>query len=476
MGVRAVLGAMFALAPSALLACGSNASAPSHAIDAAANDGPPADAAGGTDGHSLTEGGADSGASDGGAASDGAPIPLGNLCPLFTQDLCTYLMQCQMAPYRDINHCLAEVDCYGLPQLLEAADGGAVLYDPSTVGACDARFRADPCNFGFFLFTPDIFEVLAYCPGSITPKLNVGDKCLSSGECVSGLHCNKTSGLCPGTCTAYATNGQPCTGSGFQSPDAGYISCASGLQCNSNNVCQPNGSVGSPCKTNSDCGPIVICINDPTCQPLNLWCDKTAGTCAASVAAGAACGPTDAGTPTCADGTWCQPATPSGSSGTCTSVGGAGATCTNLGGCQTGLHCAGYQFTTSFGHCAAPGDAGSACSAASDCSTGLACIYSSTTGSTCSQRQAVGGSCSYTAQCQQGLTCSGGMCLNARYPGDSCADPMSQCVLSLCRNGTCVDHAKVGQPCSVGTDCTTGACIGGTCADTSVCANPGDGG
>ncbi|MGO9836579.1 MAG: hypothetical protein ACLP1X_20465 [Polyangiaceae bacterium] len=50
---------------------------------------------------------------------------------------------------------------------------------------------------------------------------------------------------------------------------------------------------------------------------------------------------------------------------------------------------------------------------------------------------------------------------------------------SLICNSTdaCQPYGSVGSACSTNNDCcTTNACIGGTCADTSVCANPGDAG
>src|SRR5258708_3308479 len=107
----------------------------------------------------------------GGGGGPAAPIALQDLCPVFTEDLCIYLMQCAAVPYCDMQQGVPVHDCYGLPQLTKAAAAGAVLYDASKVGACDARFRSDPCHFAFFLFTPDIFQVLSYCPGTITPQL-----------------------------------------------------------------------------------------------------------------------------------------------------------------------------------------------------------------------------------------------------------------------------------------------------------------
>jgi hypothetical protein len=395
-----------------------------------------------------------------GSGPTGAPIPLQDLCPVFTQDLCTYLIQCVGAPYCDMSQCLAENTCYGLPQLTEAASAGAVIYDPGKVGDCDARFRSDPCHFATFLFVPDIFEVLAFCPGTITPELGAGEACVSSGECTSGLFCLKpVSRDCPGVCTALAKAGESC---------AGGVQCETNLLCDDSNVCKPFASAGTPCATAQDCGPIVVCLDDPSCTNPNLWCDTTSGTCKPGVTEGEACSATPAGQTLCAEGLWCTEAFLT-KQGTCRALGGAGAPCNPLGGCQQGLHCDGYQIASDTpGQCASPAGLGGACSLATDCMSGLTCDNGA-----CSQLLGVGGACGSDSDCQKGLTCSAGRCLKALCPGAACTDPDATCVLSLCKNGTCQNHAQVGQPCTTGTDCTTGSCLGGTCADTSVCANPG---
>jgi len=402
-----------------------------------------------------------SGSPDGGAPAP--PIPLADLCPVFTDDLCIYLMQCNGAAYKDMDHCRAELDCFGLPDLMMSAAQGGVIYDPSQVGACHARFLDDPCHFGFFLFTPDIFEVLTYCPGTITPERKQGDACVSSGECTQGLYCRKMSSTCPGVCTAYAKAGDPC-------PTAD-IQCAPKTICGSNDVCRPYASAGDSCATAADCGPSIICINDPTCVNDNLWCDVPAGVCKKGGGVGAACGPVmgNVGDQAyCASGLWCDDVFID-TVGTCrANDGGQDSPCNDNGGCQKGLHCAGYVALgtgATLGKCAPPAPSGGACRSASDCQTGLRCIASA-----CAAPGGLGAACSADADCQKGFTCPNLKCLNARYPGDACGDADSSCVLSLCKNGTCVDHAKVGQPCAADGDCAAGACVGGTCADTSVCA------
>ena len=420
---------------------------------------------------------------DGALPADAPPIAIGDLCPLFTQDLCMFLMQCSNAAYKDMDQCLAENTCYGYAQLKQAAAEGAVLYDPEKVGACNEVFRGNPCGFGAqFLFTPDIFEVLGVCSGALTPQLDQGQSCSSSGECKSVLFCKKQGNLCPGTCTAYATTGQPCAQNGFV-PDAGSGQCANDLVCNSKEKCQPFGSVGSPCAMDSDCGPVIICLDDPSCQNLNLWCDVSKGTCATGVSVGSPCGAGPAGNTQCAPDLWCQPFVDAGTEfvsatmpGTCVAPGGAGAPCDIFGGCQQGLHCVKPTPFTALGQCAGPSGVGTPCTFGTDCATGLACLESDG-GMACAPPSGLGGPCTgQDGQCATGLVCSSTKCLTARYPGDPCDDTTSTCVLSACKAGTCVNYANVGAPCAVNADCATNACIGGTCADTSVCSNPGDAG
>ncbi len=420
--------------------------------------------------------------SKGGSQTDGgigpvstAPIAVADLCPVFTSDLCTYLIQCGQAPYRNLAQCLAEVDCYGLAQLQAAVAAGGVVYDPSKVGACHARFLSDPCNFAFFLFTPTIFDVLSYCPGTITPELAAGADCVADGECTQGLYCQKTtSGACPGKCTAYAEAGAAC---GLDATLMTYPQCGPELECNNNNICQPNGKPGSVCANDSDCGPTIICLDDPSCVTPNLWCNLSGGgatgTCNVGVAAGATCGAAKAGTTSydiqCADGLWCSQIFID-QAGVCRVPAGMGAPCNNFGGCEKGFHCGGYVPVgagATLGQCVPPSASGGPCTFTDDCQPGLGCPAS-----TCAPLGALGGLCQQDGDCQAGMTCASGKCAHAAYPGDACVGTTSVCVLSLCKNGTCVDTAKVGQPCMVDADCGSGTCLQGTCADTSVCAVP----
>jgi hypothetical protein len=403
--------------------------------------------------------------SETGGTGGSAPVALADLCPLFTNDLCIYLMQCVDAPFRDIDHCKAEVDCYGLPQLTAAAAAGSVRYDPSKVGACHQRFLADPCHFGFFLFTPDIYEVLSYCPGTVTPEVAPGGACDSSGECAGG-YCKKTNDTCPGVCIAFPKAGEPC-------PDG---QCDKGLFCTQAQVCAPPPKAGAPCATLQDCVPGGYCVASSACPTPNLFCDATTKTCQAGAGLGAPCGVPQGAMVSdqilCDASLWCD-AVFLDKSGVCRMPGGMGATCNDQADCTGGLHCIGYVpfstgpgVTPTLGTCSGPSSAGGACQTDLDCVSGLRC-----SNSVCTSLAASGEQCSQTTECQSGLVCWGKKCVHPAYPGDPCTTD-ADCVLSLCKAGVCRDHAKVGEPCVTGNDCTTGACPQGTCADTSICAAP----
>jgi hypothetical protein len=352
-----------------------------------------------------------------GAAFATSSDPAG-ACASFTRALCSYLMQCQSVPYCSPAHCMSENTCDGFARLEQALDAGAVIYDSDKGSACLSRFASDPCHAGTLPLAPDVFDVLAQCPGALTPQLQAGDACVSSLECRAGLTCRGAGRGCPGVCTAFATAGQSCAAT----------SCAVGSTCNAQNVCQADGAVGSRCAAYADCGP----------TSLDLWCDSTTGRCARGVAEGSPCGATSAGLTACAPGLRCD-AVGSDGQGTCRSPGPA----------------------------LPPADVGGACELFSDCVVGLVCD-----GGTCAQPFDVGLRCRSDSYCKKGLTCATEKCLLASCPGDACSEGTSACVLSVCKNGKCQDRAKVGEPCVVGGDCTTGACVTGRCADASVCAPP----
>jgi hypothetical protein len=413
-------------------------------------------------GNGGSGGSAGSNASGGSSGTQAPPIPIGDLCPIFTSDLCIYLMQCQGARYADAEHCERELDCFGMQELLAAAERGAVDYDPSKVGECHERFIDSPCTFGFFLFTPDIYEVLSYCPGTVTPRLTAGETCSSDGECVDGLYCYKGADYqCPGTCRAYSLQGETCAGS---------ARCAEGLECGAENSCAPEAKAGDPC--DGFCNSSSVCIGDGPC-PTNLWCDTSVGQCKTGLLEGEACG--DLGGDTiyeaeCAINLWCDAVGSSGT-GTCRAPGADGAPCNDeYSACDDGLHCSGYEpygAAPKLGTCTGPAPSEAPCTSNDDCQAGLTCVAQK-----CTPPAGALGTCEDTADCAPGLLCRDLVCTDAPYPGEPCSETGPACAFSRCIAGTCEYHARVGEACASPDDCATGACVAGLCYDSSVCNAP----
>jgi hypothetical protein len=416
----------------------------------------------------ITEADAGSTSPDGGQgpadAAGAAPVAIEDLCPLFTKDLCTYLMQCGHLKYRDLDHCTSDLDCFGMQELLAAAKSGAVIYDPAQVGACHARFVAAPCDFAFFMFTPDIFEVLSYCPGTLIPKIPAGGACLSGGECVDGLYCHKgVADTCPGICRVPAQAGESC---------ADNARCAHGLSCEGGQCEAPvYAKAGDPCPDGRCPFASFSCPANQICRD-DLWCDRVTATCKLGLLEGETCGMMTLGTTSylanCASGLWCD--NPGLATGICRKPSALGGPCGWASySCQSGLHCSGYVSgakTVQLGTCVGPLAVGGDCSRDTDCQTGLVC-----NSNTCKPPSPSSEACLSDSTCASGLVCQSGLCQAPRYPGDPCDDTHA-CTFGRCMNGTCRPHAKVGQPCLAPGDCATGSCVKDLCYDNSVCHVP----
>ena len=372
-------------------------------------------------------------------------------------------MQCGGERYKDLDQCKRELDCYGMTQLLDSAANKRVIYDPSKVGACHQSFLASPCTFGSFLFTPDIYEVLSFCPGTITPNQNEGDPCVSDGECKANLYCYKGANYqCPGVCRAKAQNGESCASS---------AECASGLKCGSEYLCAPQQKAGDSC--GSSCTYAFACIGTEPCTG-NIWCDRSTDTCQPGRLEGEVCGTLGSGsssyTAHCAINLWCN--AEGEGTGTCQRPSSQGGPCSDmeLFSCAKGLRCDGYVAYgagAKLGTCVGPMPAAGTCLSDSNCETGLVC-----NGGVCNAPSQVGGSCLGNSDCAAGLVCNGKTCAPARYPGASCNATDQPCAYSRCVSGTCQDRVQVGKPCLSADDCATGECVNGLCYDSSVCKAP----
>jgi hypothetical protein len=186
--------------------------------------------------------------------------------------------------------------------LAASVSAGRITYSPPAGAAClaalDARscveLRAEddvPCASPFTGTVPNAGACTLWndcasgwcdtsggtCPGTCTAWLGEGDPCFTAGECGPGLAC----GL-DGTCVPeppLASEGQSCAAA----------DCAVGLFCEwPSMTCRPEGAAGAACSGSGDCRPGFGCAANATCQPY--------------LAAGANCGTTDT---VCIPGTSC---------------------------------------------------------------------------------------------------------------------------------------------------------------------------
>lgn len=148
-------------------------------------------------------------------------------------------------------------------------------------------------------------------------------------------------------------------------------------------------------------------------------------------------------------------------SGTCNTL------CFSGGGCATGFYCRA-------GDCVpgAPVANGGACQADLDC-TSLACCPKGDSHVCAASCAPSGDTCKTGADCLSGFCCqgkSGQFTCSATVcpPPPECANDF-ECILGkVCQNQKCVVPPKApGEPCSLGTECSSGSCSEGLCRGTA---------
>ena len=116
--------------------------------------------------------------------------------------------------------------------------------------------------------------------------------------------------------------------------------------------------------------------------------------------------------------------------------------------------------TCCYGRCTPrtdPADVGGACETKADCIDDAWCGEDGT----CHALVALAGQCTLDEQCEYGLGCIGatdlmpGACRSLPLMGEAC--PYKRCaeIGARCVGGTCVPLALPGEPCEVGTDCSS---------------------
>jgi hypothetical protein len=390
------------------------------------------------------------------------PIELPDLCPVIVDDVCLYLSTCLGAQFSDLDHCRQQVDCYGLAEVEAADRDGRIDYDPHAVAQCHQRFVDDPCNFRLFFGLPNIYEALAPCGRAIRGRVEEGDECLDSAECMAGLFCDKDDAqTCPGACRALANVGESCA----------TIRCDKGFVCDREDRCRESSTVGQACAAAFDCPTAEDCDENRNCTRENLWCDIEQQRCSSAPDEGEACGWLEQAGGTfvyCEANHWCD-ADVITRTGQCRVLGKEGAPCKS-NGCEDGLFCADYSVLESenLGTCSKPRSLGEPCEQRSECKSDLWCDENQE----CALAQEVGESCSAISLCASGLACLNDRCATLVFPGDACDEELTTCSVGICRDGVCENYAKIGESCATDGDCMHATCISGICEDTSICNPP----
>lgn len=392
-------------------------------------------------------------APDGGTDAGRATLDdvLGLLCPAIARVRCSAPWDCgcpSFGPRPDEGECRSseEADCraaFGETSLGAGIARGAVDTDISELASClaDLEGSYDRCSGR----SNDLGERCVHA--FVNREAGLGDNCV-------GALCAGGSGVCSqetGECVPLPGLGMACD-----------LACGDGLRCISD-VCAPAADAGESCFSDADC------LDDLSCS---------AGTCRMLGASGSACGEDGA----CSLGLSCE-------GGLCTE--GPPAECTDETSCASLQRCG---FARSEGRCRALIALGEACEVPGSCAAGRCdfatgrCVTSAL-GDPCSDRAdcPAGAVCSFSGicespgrggeacvpgfgvtGCEDGLICSGDVCLPLPGPGQPCID--SRCAPGLgCRledSGPRCDAPRLtGEACMVSAECgEAGRCVANVCA------------
>lgn len=174
------------------------------------------------------------------------------------------------------------------------------------------------------------------CGSAFAGVLANGAECGSDSECQPGSFCDLGGGTCPGHCTAYRNEGNPCDATAAPCAWGLVCSCGTGAPCGDATTCwRAHAAEGESCPPGSPpcgpglfcsgflCEPLVasgeLCSQSDDCRP-ELWCDQ--GTCVPRSPGGYGCTP---GVSTCVPSAWCDAAAAGGPA--CTDFGTVTAAC-----------------------------------------------------------------------------------------------------------------------------------------------------
>lgn len=254
-----------------------------------------------------------------------------------------------------------------------------------------------------------------------------GEAC-DAAPCVDGLRCvNESATGASRVCRKPADKGLACVGHG---------DCAVGLACNASKTCEDGGKDGADC------------FGPGTCSA-GWACDDTQGKCVAQVGEGKTC----LAHRHCAAGMVCADIQ---LVGRCAEQSAIGAKCTHTSDCGDGLHC-----DINKAICTPQADDGDTCTSSDGCS---ALLYCDLQDKRCKPLPGEGQACAYSVRtCLPGLTCyqpskTDRTCVKPRQKGQKCSQ-QNNCDAGLgCDKGVCVDLPNVGQACLDGLYCNNGWC------------------
>ncbi|MBX5484185.1 MAG: hypothetical protein IRZ16_20350 [Myxococcaceae bacterium] len=424
----------------------------------------------------------DPGPEDGGQNAGEETISPVELCERIASARCDLLSRCYRAFARqnasdcrliEQSRCLDEYT-----RLRPSFEADKVAIDVAQVTSCERRLRTSAC---VPTFPPGDLNVAAapfsdctLTTGLLEGKVPAGETCDESVECAQGTVCVKPNGVCTGTCSSLALEGEPCS-----------VGCAEGLYCNADGVCAAPKGLNEPCDSSAECAQ-------------DLWCD---GVCKQRGSVGDACRFDPLRLSTCAPGLACD-VVPffDDQVGTCIVPLGQGEHCRYHWSCAPGLVCWDLDWSQfpiapppEPGTCAPPAPAGLGCSytpyslyVGDVCESGTSCDPSGL----CSVQPTLGEACNPFSQacagkdvyCKPSETVPDkGTCTTAAAQNERCATQLDDgSVIQIpCESGFCDSETtlkcrppdkQLGQEC--GSD---GECLSGRCAlqedRTFRCAN-----
>lgn len=245
-------------------------------------------------------------------------INAGNLKRQEVRARCEFLVRCGFAPDQGSCEAAAGPD-WGLVQAVGVSNLGRVEYDPKAAQVYVEALSQRTCSST----EESAREITNLRADIFVGKIEVGDVCFASEECVGDAVCDTWACpgeqvCCTGRCVAKRVLATGDTCPLADSPELYYTECPLGTFCRPPpddgsgvpplaGICSPRVDNGQPCVSNGECLDGQRCGNgqcyklstaaDPcnpmlqagSCVDFNQACDPASSTCATAPGPGAAC-------------------------------------------------------------------------------------------------------------------------------------------------------------------------------------------